>query len=131
MEFKAYKRAILSMDNPGKANYLTLYSLDKTTRRAAKELQLTRELLNQNKSLEYIASKIAELGPGIYEKFDGIGAEDEEGNLKYNTAEEYIEARDAWKNSLPNGAVILNKDKNEQKIFPNAGTFIIKGWRGQ
>jgi len=131
MEFKAYKSAILSMDNPGKANYLTLYSLDKTTRNAAKELQLTRELLNQNKSLEYIASKIAELDPGIYEKFDGIGAVDENGDLKYNTADEYIEARNAWKNSLPNGTVILNKDKNGDKIFPNAGTFIIKGWRRQ
>ena len=56
---------------------------------------------------------------------------DSEGNFIYNNAAEYIAARDAWKNSLTGGTVILNKDASGKKIFPNAGTFIIKGWRGQ
>ena len=55
-------------------------------------------------------TKFAELDKGIYEKFDGINAVDQNGDRKYNTAGEYAEARNAWKASLPNGAVILNKD---------------------
>jgi|9_EtaG_2_1085328.scaffolds.fasta_scaffold05833_4 hypothetical protein len=130
MEFRAYKSAILTMENPAVSNYLTLYSLDKTTRNAQKEIQLRRQLLTQNKSIEYIENKVLELDKGIYEKFDGIDAVDENGNAKYNTANEYIAARNAWKASLPNGAVILNKDSSGNKIYPNSGTFIIKGWGG-
>ena len=123
MEFRAYKSAILSMDNPAKSNYLTLYSLDKTTRNAAEELALRKRLLTQNKSAEYIENKILELDKGIYEKFEPPSAD--------MPLDEFFAARNAWKASLPNGAVILNKDSSGNKIFPNAGTFIIKGWRGQ
>jgi len=123
MEFRAYKSAILSMDNPAKSNYLTLYSLDKTTRNAAEETSLRKRLLTQNKSAEYIENKISELDKGIYQKFE---APDSDMSLQ-----DFISARDAWKSSLPNGAVILNKDSSGNKIFPTAGTFIIKGWRSQ
>ena len=120
MEFKAYKSAILTMENPAVSNYLTLYSLDKTTRNAQKELQLRRQLLTQNKSMEYIENKVAELDKGIYEKFEPPSTD--------MSLEEFVAARDAWKASLPNGAVILNRDSSGNKIYPNAGTFIIKGW---
>ena len=123
MEFRAYKSAILSMDNPAKSNYLTLYSLDKTTRNAAEELALRKRLLTQNKSAEYIENKILKLDKGIYEKFEAPSSD--------MSLEDFLSARDAWKASLPNGAVILNKDSSGNKIYPNAGTFIIKGWRGQ
>jgi len=130
MEFKAYKSAILTMGNTGKANYLTLYSLDKTTRNAAEELQLRKTLLSQNKSETYISNEMAKLDKGIYEKFEGMDSKDDDGDLKYNNVEEYVAARNSWKNSLRGGSVILNKDENGRKIFPNAGTFIIKGWGG-
>lgn len=120
MEFKAYKSAILTMENPAISNYLTLYSLDKTTRNAKKELQLRRQLLTQNKSMEYIDDKVLELDKGIYEKFEAPTDD--------MSMTDYMTARDAWKASLPNGAVILNKDSSGNKIYPNAGTFIIKGW---
>ena len=123
MEFRAYKSAILSMDNPAKSNYLTLYSLDKTTRNAAEELALRKRLLTQNKSAEYIENKISELDKGIYQKFERPSPD--------MSLQDFISARDVWKSSLPNGAVILNKDSSGKKIYPNAGTFIIKGWRGQ
>ena len=123
MEFRAYKSAILSMDNPAKSNYLTLYSLDKTTRNAAEELALRKRLLTQNKSAEYIENKISELDKGIYQKFERPSPD--------MSLQDFISARDVWKSSLPNGAVILNKDSSGNKIYPNAGTFIIKGWRGQ
>ena len=122
MEFRAYKSAILTMENPAVSNYLTLYSLDKTTRNAAEELKLRRSLLTQNKSMEYIEDKVAELDKGIYEKFEPPSAD--------ISLEDFVTARDAWKASLPNGAVILNKDSSGRKIYPNAGTFIIKGWGG-
>lgn len=120
MEFRAYKSAILTMENPAVSNYLTLYSLDKTTRNAKKELQLRRQLLTQNKSIQYIEDKVAELDKGIYEKFEPPSAD--------MPLDEFLAARNAWKASLPNGAVILNKDSSGNKIYPNAGTFIIKGW---
>jgi hypothetical protein len=120
MEFRAYKSAILTMENPAISNYLTLYSLDKTTRNAQKELQLRRQLLTQNKSMEYIENKVSELDKGIYEKFEPPSAD--------MPLDEFLAARNAWKASLPNGAVILNKDSSGNKIYPNAGTFIIKGW---
>jgi hypothetical protein len=123
MEFRAYKSAILSMDNPAKSNYLTLYSLDKTTRNAAEELALRKRLLTQNKSAEYIENKISELDKGIYQKFEAPSSD--------MSLQDFLSARDVWKSSLPNGAVILNKDSFGKKIYPNAGTFIIKGWRGQ
>jgi len=120
MEFRAYKSAILTMENPAVSNYLTLYSLDKTTRNAKKEIQLRRQLLTQNKSIKYIEDKVSELDKGIYEKFERPKAD--------MPLAEFLAARNAWKASLPNGAVILNKDSSGNKIYPNAGTFIIKGW---
>ena len=130
MEFKAYKSAILSMENPARANYLTLYSLDKTTRNAAAELAMRKRFLSAGKSETYILNKISELDKGIYSKFDGADDKDENGDFIYDTQQEYTTARDAWKNNLPSGAVILNKDSSGNKIYPNAGTFIIKDWRG-
>ena len=97
--------------------------MDKTTRNAAEELALRKRLLTQNKSAEYIENKILELDKGIYEKFEAPSSD--------MSLEDFLSARDAWKASLPNGAVILNKDSSGNKIYPNAGTFIIKGWRGQ
>jgi hypothetical protein len=123
MEFKAYKSAILTMENPAISNYLTLYSLDKTTRNAAEEMSMRKRLLTQNKSAEYIEDKISELDKGIYEKFERPSPD--------MSLQDFMAARDAWKASLPDGAVILNKDSSGNKIYPNAGTFIIKGWRGQ
>jgi len=122
MEFRAYKSAILALTNPAKTNYLTLYSLSKTTKSASTELELRKKLLSQNKSEEYIQNKIAELDKGIYEKFEEPSPD--------MSLQDFILARDAWKNNLPIGSVILNKNSSGKKIYPNAGTFIIKGWRG-
>ena len=122
MEFRAYKSAILALNNPAKTNYLTLYSLSKTTKNASTELELRKKLLSQNKSEEYIQNKIAELDKGIYEKFEEPSPD--------MSLQDFILARDAWKNNLPIGSVILNKNSSGKKIYPNAGTFIIKGWRG-
>ncbi len=131
MEFKSYKQAILDMNNPAKTNYLTMYSLKKSTEAAVEELNLRKKLLNAGKSETYIANKILERPATIYEKFNTI---DENGDDLYQEGDEaqFIIDRDIWFNSLPNGAVILNKDSRlGNKIFPGASaTLIIKGWRG-
>jgi len=131
MEFKSYKQAILDMNNPAKTNYLTMYSLKKSTEAAVEELSLRKKLLNAGKSETYIANKILERPATIYEKFNTIN---ENGDDLYQDGDEaqFIIDRDIWFNSLPNGAVILNKDSRlGNKIFPGASaTLIIKGWRG-
>jgi len=131
MEFKSYKQAILDMNNPAKTNYLTMYSLKKSTEAAVEELNLRKKLLNAGKSETYIANKILERPATIYEKFNTIN---ENGDDLYQEGDEaqFIIDRDIWFNSLPNGAVILNKDSRlGNKIFPGASaTLIIKGWRG-
>ena len=131
MEFKAYKQAILDMGNPVKTNYLTMYSLKRTTEAAVEEINLRRQLLSQGKSETYIANKILERPATIYEKFKTV---DENGNDLYQQGDEaqFVADRDRWFNSLPNGAVILNKDSRlGNKIFPASdSTLIIKGWRG-
>ena len=131
MEFKAYKQAILSMNNPPKTNYLTMYSLKRTTEAAIEEINLRRQLLNEGKSETYIANKILQRPATIYEKFE---TKDENGDDLYEEGEEaqFIIDRDEWFNSLPDGAVILNKyATSNDKIFPRASaTLIIKGWKG-
>ena len=109
MEFKSYKQAILDMNNPAKTNYLTMYSLKKSTEAAVEELSLRKKLLNAGKSETYIANKILERPATIYEKFNTIN---ENGDDLYQEGDEaqFIIDRDIWFNSLPNGAVILNKD---------------------
>jgi hypothetical protein len=131
MEFKAYKQAILDMRNPPKTNYLTMYSLKKSTEAAVEELSLRKKLLNAGKSETYIANKILERPATIYEKFK---TKNENGDDLYQEGDEaqFIEDRDRWFNSLPDGAVILNKySTSNDKIFPRASaTLIIKGWKG-
>jgi len=132
MEFKAYKQAILDMDNPARTNYLTMYSLKRTTEAAIEEFALKKLLLNQGKSETYIANKILERPATIYEKFTTT---DEDGNDLYQEGDEakFIADREAWFDSLPRGTVILNKDTGLQgkKIYPlSEATLIIKGWKG-
>ena len=131
MEFKSYKQAILDMNNPAKTNYLTMYSLKKSTEAAVEELNLRKKLLNAGKSETYIANKILERPATIYEKFE---TRNENGDDLYQEGDEaqFIEDRDRWFNSLPDGAVILNKySTSNDKIFPRASaTLIIKGWKG-
>ena len=128
MEFKAYKQAILSLDQPAMANYLTMYSLFQRTKNAQKELQLRKQLIYQGKGQKYIQGKLDGLDKGIYEKFTSF-AIDLDADTATNTAR-YIQERKNWFDSLPNGAVVLNAQDSKTgiKIFPNKDTFIIKGW---
>ena len=127
MEFMEYKQAILSLDQPAKTNYLTMYSLFQRTKNAQEEIRLRKRLIYDGKSEKYIQGKLDELDKGIYEKFTSF-AVDPDSDKATNTAR-FAEERNNWFNSLPNGAVVLNaKDSTGVKPFPNQDTLIIKGW---
>ena len=128
MEFRAYKQAILSLDQPAKTNYLTMYSLYQRTKNAQEEIRLRKRLIYDGKSEKYMQGKLDELDKGIYEKFTSFEVDPDSDNAT-NTAR-FVEERRNWFDSLPNGAVVLNaKDsRTGVKPFPNQDTFIIKGW---
>ena len=128
MEFRAYKQAILSLDQPAKTNYLTMYSLYQRTKNAQEEIRLRKRLIYDGKSEKYMQGKLDALDKGIYEKFISFAVDPDSDNAT-NTAR-FIEERRNWFDSLPNGAVVLNaKDsRTGVKPFPNQDTFIIKGW---
>jgi len=128
MEFKAYKQAILSLDQPAKTNYLTMYSLYQRTKNAQEELKLRKRLIYDGKSEKYMQGKLDALDKGIYEKFTSFAIDPDSDNAT-NTAR-FVEERRNWFDSLPNGAVVLNAKDSRMgvKPFPNQDTFIIKGW---
>jgi len=128
MEFKAYKQAILSLDQPAKTNYLTMYSLFQRTKNAQEEIRLRKRLIYDGKSEKYMQRKLDELDKGIYEKFTSFVIDPDSDNAT-NTAR-FVEERRNWFDSLPNGAVVLNAKDSRMgvKPFPNQDTFIIKGW---
>ena len=133
IEFEAYKRAILSLTNTGLANYIALYSLARQTRNNVDNISLIKELKKQFLSESEINRRVREQDKGIYEKWD-VDLE----NPMFNTDSEetntvnFIKARDNWFNSLNTGDVILNRvpGNPSQKLYPDAGTFIVKGWGG-
>ena len=134
MEFKAYQRAILSLNNPGATNYLTMYKLYKQSQNQATDAILFRDLATQGKSAVEIDKIIKEQDSGIYEKFSPTQKDE-----KYNTGDDeadtaaWVADRKEWYNSIPDGAVILNEvnGKRGTKLFQNQGALIIKGWKGE
>jgi len=135
MEFNAYKQAILSLDNPAKTNYLTLYSLYHKTKNNQEELRLRKRLIYEGYSEKYMQKKIKELDQNIYEKFTSFEVDPDSDNAT-NTAN-FVQKRDDWFNALPYGSVVLNNqfemmngkwEATEQEIYPGQGRFIIKGW---
>ena len=134
MEFKAYQRAILSLNNPGATNYLTMYKLYRQSQNQAADAIMFRDLAVQGLSATEIDEAIKEKDLGIYEKFSPTQKDE-----KYNTGNDeadtaaWVADRKEWYNSIPDGAVILNEvnGKRGTKLFQNQGALIIKGWKGE
>jgi hypothetical protein len=117
MEFKAYKQALLSIGNTKMANYLALYAFKKMTENAIKLNQLEKNLLFSNRytNEDDLRLDLMKADNGIWEKW--TGSPDDEA------------AVNAWWNSLPTGAVILNRDVNGNVLFEGIeGPYIIKDW---
>ena len=133
IEFEAYKQAILSLGNTGLANYIALYALARQTRNNTDNIAFVKDLKQQFISEQEINKRLRERDPGIYPKWN-VDLEDP----SFNTGDDavdtrnFIQARDEWFATLDVGDVILNKvpGKPSQKLYPDAGTFIVKGWKG-
>lgn len=117
MEFRAYKQALLSIGNTKMANYLALYAFKKMTENAIDLNRLEQNLLTSGKymNMEDVNREIMKADNGIWEKW--TGDPDDEA------------AVNAWWNSLPSGAVILNRDVNGNVLYEDIeGPYIIKDW---
>ena len=133
IEFEAYKQAILSLSNTGLANYIALYSLAKQTRNNTDNIAFIKDLKQQFISEQKINERLRERDPGIYPKWN-VDLEDP----AFNTGDDavdtrnFIKARDEWFATLDVGDVIINRvpGKPSQKLYPDEGTFIVKGWGG-
>jgi hypothetical protein len=138
MEFDAYRKAIVSITNQPKANYISLYTFKKRTENAALANQKEIEVLTGGGSATEALAEIKKLDPGLYlkykgevpiydtdPKYDGLSAErktEEEG--KYNKLED-------WWGAIPRGTVVYNRSAKGKKLFSNEPIFIIKGWGTQ
>ena len=133
IEFEAYKQAILSLGNTGLANYIALYALSRQTRNNTDNIAFIKDLKQQFISEQEINKRLRERDPGIYPKWN-VDLEDP----SFNTGDDavdtrnFIQARDEWFATLDVCYVILTKvpGKPSQKLYPDAGRFIVKGWKG-
>jgi hypothetical protein len=117
MEFKAYQKAILSLDNLADANYINLYAFRKMIINSNALLAKETELLTKGQmaNTEQVNNELKKIDTGIFEK---IPPEITVESLK--TPEGRRAAND-YLNNLPVGAVI----DNSKRIFPGE-TFLIK-----
>jgi hypothetical protein len=113
MEFKAYQRAGLDLGNTPQANYISLYAFKKMTENAISLNNAEFELLTggQVRSGKQLREELNKIDTGIFEKYTG----DVDDN----------DAIQAWYDSLPDGAVMINNG-----IIESDMPYIIKGWRG-
>jgi hypothetical protein len=123
-EFEAYKQAIASMANPALTNYISLYAFARTSENHMAMNALESRLLQsgQYMNTEDVADQVFAADKGVFEKY--TGPSDDEAAIQ------------AFYDSLPEGAVIINKSfakGDGQPIFLNkngspAGPYIVKGW---
>ena len=114
MEFKAYQQAILDLGKTTEANYISLYAMKQMMKKGIELKFLEEELLQDFRitSTSDLNARLRSVDTGIFEKYTGDSESQED--------------FDAWYNSLPNGAVIVN---NGLPVFGDSPYFI-KGWRG-
>jgi hypothetical protein len=117
IEFAAYKQALLSQSNTDMANYLSLYRFKKITENAIRLNNLEREVLADDRvnTIQGFKSAVKDFDTGIWEKWQGDPDDDA--------------AVNAWYESLPTGAVILNRDRNGEKLYRDTDeVYLIKNW---
>ena len=117
MEFKAYRQAILDLEKTPEANYIALYVYKKMTENSIAYNRAEEEALTSG---DYINSKqvndvIKGIDMGIFEKFTGDSSDEQE----------IIN----WMDSLPDGAVFINRDAQGRTLIENEPVYIIKGFK--
>jgi len=111
MEFTAYQKAALYLGNSPEANYISLYAFAKMAENGIRLNQLEQELLTSGdySDMAAVNAQLKVEDEGIFEKYTGDP----------NDAAEI----QAFYDSVPDGAVIINND-----IFNSESSYIIKGW---
>ena len=117
MEFRAYRQAILDLGKTPEANYIALYVYKKMTENSIAYNRAEEEALTSD---DYINSKqvndaIKGIDTGIFDKFTGDSS-DEQAILN-------------WMDSLPEGAVFINRDAQGRTLIENEPVYIIKGFK--
>ena len=124
MEFRAYQKAALSLGNTPITNYISLYAMKKMKENAELLNEKAFELIDSGevRSVSELNAELKKIDRGIFEKFEYDGEMFDENN---QLTPEFIAARDAWEESLPSGAVIVNSG-----IYPEMqDAYLIKDWR--
>jgi hypothetical protein len=124
MEFKAYQKAALSLENTPITNYISLYAMKKMKENAELLNEKAFELIDsgQVRNVSELNAELKKIDRGIFEKFEYDGEMFDENN---QLTPEFIVARDAWEASLPSGAVIVNSG-----IYPEyQDPYLVKEWR--
>jgi hypothetical protein len=117
LEFRAYRQAILDLGKTPEANYIALYVYKKMTENAIAYNRAERNALTSGDFVEseQVDNKIKELDTGIFEKYTGDP----------NDNDEIL----AWMESLPMGAVFLNRDqKTGVPLIKGEDLYVIKGF---
>ena len=135
MEFDAYRKAILSIKNKPKANYISLYTFKKRTENSAAANAKEIEVLTSGGSAVEALKEIKKIDPGLYEKYKGeapIYDDDPKyDNLsidRQNEEDEKYNKLFEWYERLPRGAVVFNRSATGKELFPGQPLFIIRGW---
>lgn len=124
MEFRAYQKAALSLQNTPITNYISLYAMKKMKENAELLNEKAFELIDsgQVRNVSELNAELKKIDRGIFEKFEYDGEMFDENN---QLTPEFIVARDAWEASLPSGTVIVNSG-----IYPEyQDPYLVKEWR--
>ena len=116
MEFKAYKMAILDIENTTEANYISLYVYKKMTENGIARNRAEEEALTSGDytSAEQVNDYLDTLDTGIFYKFEGDANDND--------------AVEAYLASVPDGEVVLNRDSRGVELVKGEGPYLIQGF---
>jgi hypothetical protein len=116
MEFSAYRKSGIALENSAEANYINLYALGKRAEAAQKLAFLEEQMLDSGKyrSSAKINRMLKEADPGIFARYEGA--------LGDSPAAKAEQA--AWVASLPRGTVV----NNGNGVINSEDSYVIIGW---
>mgnify|MGYP003642863131 FL=1 len=126
MEFRAYMKAALSLNNSAQANYISLYAMKKMKENSEFLNEKSFQLIDSGevRSISELNSELRKIDTGLFAKFD---LKSYDGEIRDNTGKltpEFLVARQAWEDKLDSGTVAINNG-----IYDLPNTYVIKDWR--
>ena len=126
MEFRAYMKAALSLNNSAQANYISLYAMKKMKENSEFLNERAFELIDSGevRDISELNSELRKIDTGLFAKFD---LKSYDGEIRDNTGKltpEFLVARQSWEDKLDSGTVAINNG-----IYDLPNTYVIKNWR--